>query len=473
MRSIPQRLHRLATGLGLAGALGAAGPPALSLHPVATVTAPTHVTHAGDGRLFILERRGVIRVYSEARGLLAAPFLDLSGRISTQGEGGLLSLAFHPDYAHNGRFFVSYTEPGGGAGPLTLVVARFHASADDPDRADPSSRAELLRLPKPFANHNGGQLAFGPRDGYLYVSVGDGGSGGDPFCWAQDPQVLLGKLLRLDVDRGSEAPPFYTSAPGNPFAASGDPRRDEIWATGLRNPWRFSFDRVTGDLFIADVGQGEREEIDYQRADSDGGENYGWVVMEGSDCFNPDPGHCPALPTCSAPAYTAPIFDYHRDGVQRAVIGGFRYRGPSRPAQGLYFFGDYGSGHLWVLREEAPGVWARERIPDLDLPDFSLRSFGEGAQGELYLAVADQVQRVVLPVCGDVDQNGLVSEGDVGLLRRHLAGLSALSPQAAARCTVIGSERPCDLRDVAVLRRALGQPPLGPPLAQECAAARL
>ena len=237
------------------------------------------LTHAGDqsGRQFITLQTGRVLIYDGTQ-LLPNPFLDISALVSCCGERGLLSIVFHPDYAANGHVYVNYTDNSG-----DTVVARYTVSAD-PDVIDPGSALVLLNVSQPFSNHNGGQLQFGP-DGKLYIGMGDGGSGGDPRNLAQDLTSLLGKMLRIDVDAGVP----YAIPPDNPFV--GDPNaRDEIWAYGLRNPWRFSFDRVTGDLLIGDVGQGSWEEIDLQPSTSAGGENYGWRLMEGDTCFNPPIG---------------------------------------------------------------------------------------------------------------------------------------------------------------------------------------
>src|SRR6185436_11558505 len=238
------------------------------------LSAPLGIVSAGDGRLFIVQQRGTIVIWDGAR-ILPTPFLDVRNLVSFGSERGLLGLAFHPQYAANGRFFIHYTAPNG-----DVTIARYSVSATDRDRADAASGAVLLTIPhSQFANHNGGQLQFGP-DGYLYAGIGDGGSGGNPSNSAQDLSQLLGKILRIDVN----AEP-YAIPPANPFASRTNGR--EIWAYGLRNPWRFSFDRETGDLWIADVGQNLYEEVDVQPASSIGGENYGWRIMEAAHCFNP------------------------------------------------------------------------------------------------------------------------------------------------------------------------------------------
>ncbi len=255
--------------------IGAA--PNILIEPIITgLDSPVAIAHAGDGsgRLFITLQIGKILVY-DGQQLLPAPFLDIGSLITTGGERGLLSVAFHPNYAANGFLYVNYTDLNG-----DTVIARYRISADS-NVVDPASATFLLVIPQPFANHNGGQLQFGP-DGYLYIGTGDGGSGGDPLNNAQNRSSLLGKMLRIDVDVDSS----YSIPPDNPFAGNSNVRQ-EIWAVGLRNPWRFSFDRLTGDLFVADVGQDNWEEVNFQPANSRGGENYGWRLMEGNHCFNP------------------------------------------------------------------------------------------------------------------------------------------------------------------------------------------
>ena len=369
-----------------------ADPPPLEVETVVSVAAPVHVTHAGDARLFIVERQGRILIHTPAGGLEPAPFLDIADLVDTSGEGGLLSAAFHPDFATNGAFYVYYTRS---SAPLNTVVARYTVSAGNPDLADPESASLLLDLAQPFLTHNGGQLQFGPRDGHLYVALGDGGMSGDPGCRAQRTDTLLGKLLRLDVNQSFDAPPFHGIPDDNPFGGPGEPLA-EVWATGLRNPWRFSFDREIGDMWIGDVGQNSWEEVDRQPANSPGGENYVWKVQEGFACFNPDPidADCPVqTPSCSDPAYTDPLFVYANTGFggNCAVTGGYVYRGMEIPAlAGAYVFGDYCSGAVWALEPAGDG-W--ERIDLLNV-GFGLTSFGEDAEGELYLTVGGDVLRL-------------------------------------------------------------------------------
>ena len=329
-------------------------------------TQPLFVTHAGDGsgRLFLVEQRGQVRVIEDGE-VREEPFLDVSDLISCCGERGLLGLAFHPGFEENGLFYVNYTNTSG-----NTVVAEYRAS-DDLTEADPDSSTTLLTVPQPYGNHNGGHLAFGP-DGYLYVGLGDGGSGGDPEENGQDLSTLLGALLRIDVDGGADSEP-YGVPESNPFVNT-EGARPEIWAYGLRNPWRFSFDRETGDLWIGDVGQNAWEEIDFQPVSSAGGENYGWDVMEGAHCFEPDTG-------CDETGLVLPVLEYpHSQGS--SVTGGYRYRGAALPdLVGTYFFGDFTSGRIWGATEGEEG-WSSSELLDTD---FRISTFGEDEAGELYV----------------------------------------------------------------------------------------
>lgn len=325
---------------------------------------PLAITHAGDGsgRLFIVEQVGRIRVL-DGSALAPTPFLDITPLVSCCQERGLLGLAFHPDYEVNGQFYVNYTDRSGDTRIVRYIVT------PDPSLADPGSATVLLAIEQPFANHNGGQLAFGP-DGYLFIAVGDGGSGGDPFDNGQNGFSLLGKILRLDVDAGTP----YAIPVDNPFRF--DPgARDEVWATGLRNPWRFSFDRLTGDLFIADVGQNAWEEVNFEPVTSAGGNNYGWRRMEGSHCFDPSAG-------CAEERFVLPILEYsHAEGC--SVTGGFRYRGSQIPELfGIYVFGDFCSGRIWSATVDEAGLWTRSELLGTSL---AISSFGEDEAGELYV----------------------------------------------------------------------------------------
>lgn len=338
----------------------------IELEPIITgLNKPVAITQAGDGsgRLFITLLGGQILIF-DGQQVLAQPFLDIGSLITGGGERGLLSVAFHPDYRGNGWLFVDYTDLNG-----NTVVARYSVSAD-PNIADPASAEILLSIVQPFSNHNGGQLQFGP-DGYLYIGMGDGGSAGDPQNNAQSLNTLLGKMLRIDVDGN----PPYSIPADNPFI--NDPAaRDEIWALGLRNPWRFSFDRQTGDLFIADVGQSRIEEVDFQPANSSGGENYGWNLMEGSDCYPPSSN-------CNSGTLTLPILEYNHS-LGCSITGGYRYRGAANPRlMGVYFYGDYCSGRIWGATEDNAGTWTTKELLDTNL---QITAFGEDENGEIYLA---------------------------------------------------------------------------------------
>ena len=349
---------------------------AVALEPVVDgFELPVHVADAGDasGRLFVVEQPGRIRIVRDGR-IESEPFLDITGRVESSGnEQGLLSVAFHPDYEENGSFFVGYTARGGeGAGNNT--IARFRVSADDPDRADPESGAILVSVPDPYGNHNGGLVMFGP-DGRLYAGFGDGGLAGDPEENAENPHALLGKLLRLDVDRPAADKPYGIPV-DNPFA-SGDGGAPEVWAYGLRNPWRFSFDRESGDLWIADVGQNAVEEVNRQPAASGGGENYGWDLMEGTRCFE-DEGCQTAV---EEQELVLPVAEYGHD-LGNSVTGGYVYRGEAVPdLRGTYLYADFGTGLLWGLGQDDAGEWTPSEPVETGL---NISSFGEDGAGELY-----------------------------------------------------------------------------------------
>ena len=349
------------------------GAVAVRLEPVVQgLEQPLFVTHAGDGsgRQFVLEKVGRIRVVQDGQ-LLPTPFLDITGQVSLASEQGLLGLAFAPDYAQSGEFFTNYTDLNG-----DTVISRWVVSAADPNVADAGSEQPLLQLDQPAPNHNGGMLAFGP-DGYLWVGTGDGGAANDRFGNGQNPATLLGKMLRIDVTSDGEGP--YVIPADNPWVAAdwnGQDVRDEVWAVGLRNPWRYSFDRQTGDLWIADVGQNWIEEINFIGASAvqNGGLNFGWPIMEGKSCFGAE--------SCDQEGLTLPVADYTHEG-NCSVTGGYVYRGQAHPAwNGVYFYGDYCSGNLWALAPDGNGGWnsvALERQP------LTLSSFGEDEAGELYM----------------------------------------------------------------------------------------
>jgi glucose/arabinose dehydrogenase len=422
-RVVDGRLHLRRTAgrsVGLALLLLAAATPGrpigidLQALPGASgLTAPVAFADPGDGsgRLFIVEQTGSIRIWQNGA-ILPTPFLTIpAAELSCCSERGLLGLAFHPDFATNGYFFVNYTEPEPVNPPScpqdagcnqNTVIARFRVESfvdpvdGDPNFADFSTEVRLLRYNQPYANHNGGDLKFGP-DGYLYVSSGDGGDGGDPNDYAQNTGTLLGKILRLDVDETPPAqhglcgdnPQAYAAAPGNPFLGAGVAGCDEIWHLGLRNPWRISFDRATDDLFIADVGQGSREEIDFRPAGSPGGANWGWRCYEGFAAHNTT-GCGPAA------SYLAPIHDYGHSSGRCSVTGGFRYRGSLYPALvGAYLFADYCTGEIWVAVKGSGSGWAVSG-PHYNA-SFKITSFGEDSAGELYVLDYDNgvVYRVV------------------------------------------------------------------------------
>ena len=359
--SLSPTLPRLGSVPGAAQA--AAAGPAIHLEPfLSGLSSPIYLTSARDGsnRLFVVEQAGVIKVVQPGS---TAPtvFLDIRGTVLSGGEQGLLGLAFHPQFASNRRFFVDYTRRPDGA----TVIAEYQASVADPDVAG-AAETVLLTIAQPFSNHNGGMIGFG-ADGFLYIGVGDGGSGNDPGDRAQDLDELLGKILRIDVDNPDPDDPSipYSSPSTNPFIGVG---RAEIFAYGLRNPWRFSFDRLTGDLVAGDVGQSAREEIDLVTI----GGNYGWRVREGGTCTNNDPG------LCDAPGFTPPLVDYAHSGGRCSVTGGYVYRGTlgSVPA-GTYVFGDFCTGE--IFQREGAGM---SLLLDTGL---NISSFGEDEAGEIYV----------------------------------------------------------------------------------------
>ena len=332
---------------------------------------PLAVVNAGDGsdRLFVLEQGGRIRIV-RAGALVAEPFLDIADRVRAGGERGLLGLAFHPDYPADPRLFVDYTDEQG-----HTRISSFTVDPATPDRADASSERLLLMVQQPFANHNGGAVAFGP-DGFLVVALGDGGGGGDPQGNGQDLGALLGKILRIDVD-ASAGDRAYAIPADNPYADGADNRQPEIWLSGLRNPWRLSFDRATGDLWIGDVGQGDREEIDVQRAGAPGGTNFGWNRREGTACYRNG---------CEDPALTGPATEYgHDQGC--TVIGGNVYRGTAQAALvGGYVFGDYCTGRLWAIDPSASDFREPTVVGEMGP---GLSAFGEDEAGELYATDID------------------------------------------------------------------------------------
>lgn len=333
---------------------------------VSGLNQPEGIVNAGDGsgRLFIIEQAGLVRILKSGA-LLPAPYLDISDKVSCCGERGLLGLAFHPQYAKNGFFYVDYTEKANNQ--LYTVIARYNVSSSDPNQADPSSELRLLQIEQPYQNHNGGQLQFGP-DGYLYIGMGDGGSEGDPLGNGQSLNTLLGKILRIDVDHTQP----YAIPADNPYANGGG--LWEIWAYGFRNPWRFSFDSLSGDLYIGDVGQDTWEEIDYLPAGSPGGDNFGWSYFEGAHAYRGSP---PA-----EMKFVMPVAEYNHE-LGTAVIGGYVYWGKDLPAwQGVYLYGDYGSGRVWGLLHLPNGSWQNAQLFETGI---NISSFGEDENGEIYL----------------------------------------------------------------------------------------
>jgi glucose/arabinose dehydrogenase len=340
-----------------------------------TLTFPLYLTAPpGDtDRLFVVEKGGLIKVIDRGSNTLIGTFLNVSALISTGAEQGLLGMAFDPNYSGNGRFYISYTDTTG-----STVVARYLVSSNR-DVAISAADRIIFTAAQPFANHNGGMITFG-RDGFLYVGRGDGGSGGDPGNRAQNLSEVLGKLLRIDVSLGTHPPdPAYAIPPDNPCV--GQPgAREEIWSMGLRNPWRFSFDRENGDLYIGDVGQGAREEVHVSTAASGGGRgsNYGWKIMEGNLCFFPSSG-------CSMDGLTLPVLDYpHTQGC--SITGGYVYRGAALPAlHGRYFYADACTGFVRSFRLVNGRVTEHTQWPSLSLSGQSIVSFGEDADGEIYI----------------------------------------------------------------------------------------
>lgn len=412
--SVNSALTRLlgAVALGVASVSVIAGGPTIPADVTldSTITglaAPVAARHAGDGsgRLFIVEQDGRIRIWDGAQ-LLATPFLDITDRTNASGERGLLGVDFHPDFSTNGRFYVNFTADGLAGVPLgTTVIAEYQVSAGNPDLADVGTQRIIITIRQDFSNHNGGDVHFGP-DGFLYVGMGDGGSGNDPCNRSQtlDPSnivvgggcvndstvALLGKMLRLDVDNTTPAganqlcgangdgSAEYAIPADNPFiGADADNACDEVWAYGLRNPFRFSFDRDTNDLWIGDVGQNVWEEIDLEPAGVAGGINYGWRVCEGAHpAGNSNPGS-----TCSLAGAVDPVLEYNHNAGNCSVSGGYLYRGPVNSMNGFYLFGDFCSGTIWFAEETSPGNWERTAF---GTSISNLSGFGEDENGEVY-----------------------------------------------------------------------------------------
>ena len=343
---------------------------------------PVVIENAGDSRLFVVEQTGRIRIVQSNGNLVATPFLDITDRVDDfNNEEGLLGLTFHPNYANNGYFYVNYTSYNGGT--RRSRISRFTVTAN-PDVADPNSEIILLTVNQPFTNHNAGHIAFGP-EGYLYIPWGDGGSGGDPNNYSQTLTTLLGKVARIDVNSGAGAAPDcfgvgsgnYTIPNSNPFITGLGGTCDEIWAIGTRNPWHSSFDRLTGDFYIADVGQNNWEEVDFQPAGASGGTNYGWRCYEGNHTYNTS--GCGPIGN-----YTFPIYEYNHSS-HCSITGGYVYRGTLYPNMiGHYFFTDYCSGNFWDTIRDGQGVW--QTTFHNNLSGFGNTAIGQGDNGELYVA---------------------------------------------------------------------------------------
>lgn len=381
------------------------------------------IRHANDGsgRKFIIGQQGDIRIIDANDNVLATPFLDISGQVRCCGERGLLGLAFHPNYAQNGYFFINYTKSGTNLGDT--IVARYQVSAGDPNIADASSGQVLMRIIQDYSNHNGGNMHFG-QDGYLYIGMGDGGSGGDPEDRAQDLASALGKMLRIDVDTNNapqHAAPGTSSDPScpqdtsdyaipndNPFANT-QGACPEIWAYGLRNPWRWSFDRQTGDMYIGDVGQNNYEEVSFQAASSTGGEHYGWNCREGAHDYNGG-ADCDANP----PPMVEPIIEYTQGGGRCAVTGGYVYRGPVSSLQGTYLYADYCTGQIWLDdlsgngNQSSSTEWLNHGATGL------VSSFGEDEEGNLYISTSQNYgseSTFIYRITGDVDNDLIFENG--------------------------------------------------------------
>jgi len=369
----------------------------------------------GDDRLFIVEQRGVIKIWRNGQ-VLARPFLDIDAlvpNISGNDERGLLGLAFHPNFAANRAIYLNYINLSN-----ATVIARYTVAAGDPDSVDVTSAFQVLTIAQPATNHNGGTLHFGPNDGYLYIGMGDGGGAGDTNNYGQRDDTLLGKMLRIDVDSGSP----YAIPPNNPFAGPGLPL-DEIWAKGLRNPYRWSFDRATGDMYIGDVGQTSWEEVDFQPALPDtGGQNYGWRLMEGLHCYNP-PNNC------DPGGLTYPVHEYFHSG-QCSITGGNVYRGAIPEIQGHYFFADFCSNQIWSFKLVGGIVTEfTERTTDLapggGLAIGTIAGFGEDGAGELYIC-----------------DRGTGANGEIYRIMMDTTGVGGAAPPARGLALTTASPNP-------------------------------
>jgi glucose/arabinose dehydrogenase len=452
--------HQQRAGERAAGAASGATPLTRQLIVSSGVDAPVLVTHAPNDsdRIFIVDQDGQIWIHrlDSATGVLSRPFLNISTRLLSGGERGLLGLAFHPNYASNGYFYVNYTDNTGG----DTRIARYTVSSD-PDSALFTSEVVLMEIDQPFSNHNGGMIAFGD-DGYLYIGMGDGGDGGDPQDRAQNPLELLGKMLRIDVDNHPTPPP------DNPYVGNPDTSQ-YIWAMGVRNPWRFSFDRLTYDMYIADVGQGTWEEIDIEPTSSTGKYNYGWDNREGKHCYEPMAG-------CITAGMTDPVHEYNHTGGNCSISGGYVYRGCAIPdLDGAYFFGDYCSGKIWSFKYVG-GVVTQltDRTVELNSTPFSVVGFGEDVYGEIYICdLSGDVYKIVpngvpsqcsVPSCctlrGNVNNMGGVTVSDLTYLVQFLFnGGAAPSCLEQADANGVGGVTVADLSYLVAFLFNAGAPP--------------
>ncbi len=366
------------------------------------LNSPIGIVNAGDERLFIIEQRGQVHILDEVGNVLKVPFLNLSDVVSQSGfETGLLGLAFHPEYSENGYFFVNYTRQADG----NTVVSRFSVDPNNSDHADRESEVQMFTVEQPYSNHNGGQLLFGP-DGYLYIALGDGGSAGDPHSNGQDLTTMLGKMLRIDVNADNDS--AYVIPPDNPFINE-ENALDEIWAYGLRNPWHNSFDRHTGDFWIADVGQNDFEEINFQPSSSSGGENYGWRCYEGNAPFNAE--------NCEGEGnFTFPVYDYPHEGegCSGSVTGGYVYRGALYNGMfGVYVFADFCTGNVYTVTSTSEG-YEGEHVGNFGRNEIT--AFGEDYYGELYVVMqgSGEVHRLV--ETGDCNPVAMINASDTALV---------------------------------------------------------
>jgi glucose/arabinose dehydrogenase len=358
------------------------------------------LSHAGDERLFAVLQGGIIRVIEGNGNVIVTPFLNITTQVSSGGERGLLGLAFHPNYSENGFFYINYTRSNGNS-----VISRWQVSRDDPNRADPNSEMIIIEITQPYSNHNGGDLKFGP-DGYLYIGMGDGGAGGDPQNYSQNPQSLLGKMLRIDIDGGMP----YSIPAGNPYINAQD-TLDELWGFGLRNPWRYSFDAHTGDLWIADVGQSAREEINKVTGPGTGLENYGWRCYEGSLPYN--------LNGCGAMnEYTFPVFEYPHSPGDKSVTGGYVYRGDKDPLlYGVYLCADFVSGKFFTVESDGNEYVGKAAG---NFGEFQFATFGENVDTELFVAARGRgIVYRVRELCSDYIPSLSLDENELKLEFRN------------------------------------------------------